>query len=268
MRPVADTYRACGRALHAGPIAVPLRGRPDPGRGATGMSAKDLSGRTDTLKAAKRAAATAALAFIEAGSIIGVGTGTTASAFIEALGEHAGPRPVAAVASSLETAHLLRACGIEVSPLPPSGRIPLYIDGADEVDGALRMLKGHGGAHTREKVLASAADVFVCIVDDSKPVEELTGRTVPVEYLPMARSFVAREIEKLGGRSEHRSGFVTDNGNELFDVHGLDLSEPGYLEGRLEDIPGVMCCGIFARRSADVLLVGRADGSVETRRAF
>jgi ribose 5-phosphate isomerase A len=233
-----------------------------------GMGSVDGVRLAAGVDAAKRAAAVAALSFIEAGSVIGVGTGTTASAFVDALAQHSGPRPVAAVASSLETAHLLRAAGIEVSPLPPSGRIPLYIDGADEVDEALRMLKGHGGAHTREKVLASAADVFVCIVDDSKPIEGLTGRTVPVEYLPMARAFVAREIEKLGGNSVHRPGFVTDNGNELFDVYGLDVSEPGYLEGRLEDIPGVVCCGIFARRAADVLIVGRADGSVETRRAF
>lgn len=235
---------------------------------AIGMSAKNLSGETSGINAAKRAAAQSALQFVEAGSVIGVGTGTTASAFIDALAAHTGPRPMAAVASSLETAHLLRAADIEVSPLPPSGRLPLYVDGADEVDGALRMLKGHGGAHTREKVLASAADLFVCIVDDTKLVEELTGYTIPVEYLPMARAFVAREIEKLGGRCAHRPGFVTDNGNELFDVYGLDASEPGYLEGRLEDIPGVVCCGIFARRAADVLLVGRADGSVETRRAF
>jgi ribose 5-phosphate isomerase A len=233
-----------------------------------GMSASDGARGSVGVDAAKHAAALAALGLIESGTVIGVGTGTTASAFIEALAQHTGARPVAAVASSLETAHLLRAAGIEVSPLPPSGRIPLYVDGADEVDGQFRMLKGHGGAHTREKVLASAADVFVCIVDDSKPIEGLTGRIVPVEYLPMARAFVAREIEKLGGNSVHRPGFVTDNGNELFDVYGLDVSEPGYLEGRIEDIPGVVCCGIFARRAADVLIVGRADGSVETRRAF
>ncbi len=232
------------------------------------MSPKDLSGRTSEAEAAKHAAASAALTYIEAGTVIGVGTGTTASAFIDALAAHTGARPVAVVASSLETAHLLRAVGIEVSPLPPSGRIPLYVDGADEVDRELRMLKGHGGAHTREKVLASAADLFVCIVDDTKPVEALTGYTVPVEYVPMARAFVAREIEKLGGRCAHRPGFVTDNGNELFDVYNLDLAEPGYLEGRLEDIPGVVCCGIFARRAADILIVGRPDGSVETRRAF
>jgi ribose 5-phosphate isomerase A len=128
------------------------------------------------------------------------------------------------------------------------------------------MIKGHGGAHTREKVLASAADTFVCIVDDSKPVAALVGHAVPVEYLPMARSFVSREIERLGGHPVGRPGFVTDNGNELLDVSGLDLSEPGYTEGRLEEIPGVVCCGIFARRAADVLLVGYADGAVEMRR--
>jgi ribose 5-phosphate isomerase A len=216
--------------------------------------------------AAKMAAARAALDFIGVGSVLGVGTGTTTGAFIEALEDWTGSRPVAAVASSLETAHLLRAAGIEVTPLPPSGHIPLYVDGADEVDGALRLVKGHGGAHAREKVLASAAGLFVCIVDETKVVPSFTARVVPVEYLPMARAFVAREIEEFGGRAVHRAGFVTDNGNEVFDVHDLDLSDPDYIESRLEDVPGVVCCGIFARRPADVLLVGHADGSVDTRR--
>lgn len=230
------------------------------------MSGLDVPETTMELAAAKMAAARAALEFVGGGSVIGVGTGTTAAAFIEALENSTGPRPVAAVASSLETAHLLRAAGIEVTTLPPSGHLPLYIDGADEVDTALRMVKGHGGAHTREKVLASAAAIFVCIVDETKQVPALTGHVVPVEYLPMARAFVAQEIEKLGGCAVHRPNFVTDNGNELFDVHDLDMADPAGLEDRLEDIPGVVCCGIFARRPADVLLVGHADGSVETVR--
>lgn len=230
------------------------------------MSAMTGPEREHDLASAKKAAARAALDYVGAGSVLGVGSGTTADAFIEALEEWTGPRPAAAVASSLETAHLLRAAGVEVTLLPPSGHIPLYVDGADEVDGALRLVKGHGGAHTREKVLASAASLFVCIVDETKVVPALTGKAVPVEYLPMARAFVAREIEKLGGCAVHRPGFVTDNGNDLFDVHDLDLIDPDYMESRLEDIPGVICCGIFARRPADVLIVGHADGTVETVR--
>jgi ribose 5-phosphate isomerase A len=230
------------------------------------MSATNGSTSGADVAAAKTAAAREALGYIEAGSVLGVGSGTTAAAFVHALEEWTGPRPVAAVASSLWTAHQLRAGGIDVTLLPPSGHIPLYIDGADAVDGAFRMVKGHGGAHTREKVLASAASTFVCIVDDTKVVDTLTGAVVPVEYLPMARPFVALEIEKIGGHAVHRPGFVTDNGNELFDVHDLDLTDPDYMESRLEDIPGVVCCGIFARRPADVVLVGHPDGSVDTIR--
>jgi ribose 5-phosphate isomerase A len=229
------------------------------------MDACEIQDAPDAYEAAKVAAATAALSYIKAGTVIGVGTGSTASAFIDALRDWTGPRPIAAVASSLQTAHQLRAAGIEVAPLPPSGRIPLYVDGADEVDAALRMLKGHGGAHTREKVLASAAEVFICIVDESKIVRQLDGHTVPVEYLPMSRAFVVRRIEALGGAAVQRPGFVTDNGNEVFDVSGLDLSDPTVIESSLEEIPGVVCCGLFARRAADLLVVGHLDGSVDTR---
>ena len=230
------------------------------------MCATTGAERDEAIAASKKAAARAALEYVGAGAVIGVGSGTTAAAFIEALEDWTGPRPVAAVASSLETAHMLRAAGIEVTLLPPSGHIPLYVDGADEVDGDLRLVKGHGGAHTREKVLASAAAQFICIVDETKVVPALTGRAVPVEYLPMARAFVAREIEQLGGCAVRRPGFVTDNGNEIFDVHDLDLIDPDYMESRLEDIPGVVCCGIFARRPADILIVGHPDGSAETVR--
>lgn len=214
---------------------------------------------------AKRAAAIAALRFVGSASPIGVGTGSTAEAFIEALASLEHP-PAAAVASSLGTAHLLRAAGIDVTPLPPSGRIAFYVDGADEVDPLLRMVKGSGGAHTREKVLADAADLFVCIVDDSKPVPVLVGRVVPVEVLPMARVYVARRLADMGGKVVQRPGFVTDNGNEVLDVHGLDLSDSSGLECRIECISGVVGCGIFAIRPADVLLVGHDDGSVEESR--
>jgi ribose 5-phosphate isomerase A len=228
------------------------------------MDVCEIHGEPDG-HAAKAAAAAVALRYIEAGTVIGVGSGTTANEFIEALRDWTGPRPMAAVASSLDTAHLLRAAGIEVSPLPPSGRLPLYVDGADQVDPALRMLKGHGGAHTREKILASAADMFVCIVDDSKVFPALGGHTVPVEYVPMSRAFVARQIAALGGDAVERPGFVTDNGNGILDVTGLDLSDASLMEITLEAVPGIVCCGIFARRPADVLLVGHADGSADTR---
>jgi ribose 5-phosphate isomerase A len=228
------------------------------------MSMKDVTGPTASAVAAKAAAARAALGYLTAGMVIGVGSGTTTAAFIDALREWDGPRPVAAIASSEETARLLGAIDIAVTPLPPSGHVQLYVDGADATDGELRLIKGHGGAHAREKVLASAAGLFVCMLDDTKPATTLVGQTVPVEYLPMARSFVAREVEKIGGRLVHREGFLTDNGNDISDVFELDLSDPGYMEGRLEEIPGVVACGIFARRAADVLLIGSADGSVRT----
>jgi ribose 5-phosphate isomerase A len=230
------------------------------------MSMKDGVKATASAAAAKAAAARAALQHVTTGMVIGVGSGTTAAAFIDALREWDGPRPVAAVASSEATARLLTAIGIDVTPLPPSGHVALYVDGADASDVDLRLVKGHGGAHAREKVLASAATTFVCIMDDTKPATSLMGQPVPVEYLPMARSFVAREIERIGGRLVHREGFTTDNGNDVSDVHDLDLSDPGYMEGRLEEIPGVVACGIFARRPADILLIGSADGSVRTLR--
>jgi ribose 5-phosphate isomerase A len=220
----------------------------------------------DPHAAAKRAAARAALRFVSKDALIGVGTGSTAAAFVEALASSA-DRPLSAVASSLSTAHLLSEAGIEVVPLPLDGRIALYVDGADVVDRRLRLLKGNGGAHAREKVLASAADLFVCIVDDSKPAETLGRHAVPVEVLPMARSYVTRRLVEIGGDVVQRPGFVTDNGNEVLDAHGLDLTDPGSLECRISCIAGVVACGIFALRPADVLLVGNEDGTVsETSR--
>ena len=210
---------------------------------------------------AMRAAAVRALDRVEPGSLLGVGTGTTVGQFIELLAA-SDRRPVAAVASSRRTAHLLLAAGIDVVPLPETGRVPLYIDGADEVDGALRLVKGGGGAHAREKVLACAADLFVCIVDDSKMVSSLGSGPVPVEVLPFARHWVARRLSEMGGRPVHRVDFVTDNGNELLDVHGLDLTDPCSVECAIACIPGVVACGIFALRPADVVCAGDADGAV------
>lgn len=218
----------------------------------------------DGAAAAKAAAARAAVAFVVPGSVIGVGTGTTTAAFVEALAR-SGRRPAAAVASSRATAHLLRESGIEVVPLPPSGRLPLYVDGADAVDPAFRLLKGGGGAQTREKVLATASDLFMCIVDDNKPVAALSSGVVCVEVLPMAAPFVECEIERMGGAARLRDGFETDNGNGVLDISGLDLTDPLALECALECLPGVVGCGVFARRPADVVLIGHADGSVDRR---
>ena len=209
---------------------------------------------------AMRAAALRALDHVEPDSLLGVGTGMTVGQFIEVLAA-SDRRPSAAVASSRRTAHLLLAAGIEVVPLPESGRVPLYIDGADEIDPLLRMIKGGGGAHGREKVLACAAELFVCIADDSKVVPTLGGRPVPVEVLPFARHWVARRLAELGGRAAYRADFVTDNGNELLDVSGLDLSDPRALECAIACIPGVVACGIFALRPADVAYVGDGSGA-------
>jgi ribose 5-phosphate isomerase A len=210
---------------------------------------------------AMRAAAAAALMRVEPGSLLGVGTGATVGHFIELLAA-SDRRPAAAVASSLRTAHLLLAAGIKVVPLPEPGRIALYVDGADEVDAGLRMIKGGGGAHAREKVLACAAESFVCIADETKVVEVLGARPVPLEVLPFARAWVTRRVAELGGHTVHRVGYVTDNGNELLDVHGLELADPCALECVLECIAGVVACGIFALRPADVVFVGLLGGGV------
>lgn len=208
------------------------------------------------------ASAGAALRFVDPALLLGVGTGATVNVFVELL-IASERRPASAVASSVRTAHLLRAAGIEVVLLPESGRIGLYIDGADELDAGLRLIKGGGGAHAREKVLASAADTFICIADASKVVGTLGDRPVPVEVLPFARNYAARQLRLLGARVVPRAGFVTDNGNEVLDAHGLDLSDPVAAETAVDCIAGVVACGIFARRSADVALIGRDDGTVD-----
>ncbi len=206
----------------------------------------------------KRAAALAVLDYIEDGMTLGVGTGSTVEHFINALPEHA-QRISAFVSSSVRSTEQLRACDIAVSELSAIGDIDLYVDGADEATQHLQLIKGGGGALTREKVLAGAARRFVCIADDSKLVDRLGEFPLPVEVIPMARSFVARQAVRLGGQPVWREGFITDNGNEILDVRNLDITDPGRLETEFNQIPGVVTVGLFAHRGADVLLIGASD---------
>jgi len=213
-----------------------------------------------TLDDMKRASASAALEYVPIGATIGVGTGSTAEFFIEELAARPG-LIAAAVASSEASAAALRAAGIRLlDPAAAPHPLPLYVDGADEVDPQLRLIKGGGGAHTREKVLATAAELFVCIVDESKLVGRLGRVAVPLEVVPWAAAFVARRLTAMGASVSERPGFVTDNGNAVLDATGLELSDPEGLELELDAIPGVVECGIFARRRADIVLVGTAEG--------
>ncbi|MFN4291442.1 MAG: ribose-5-phosphate isomerase RpiA [Permianibacter sp.] len=208
--------------------------------------------------ALKRRAAEAALAFVEENSILGVGTGSTVNCFIDLIGE----RKLAlkgAVSSSKATEARLRAIGVEVLDLNSAGPIPLYVDGADETDAKRNLIKGGGAALTREKIVAQAAEQFVCIVDQSKLVPQLGKFPLPVEVIPMARSLVARELVKLGGDPVWREGVVTDNGNVILDVWHLDIVDPKALEQAINNIPGVVCNGLFALRPADVVLIARED---------
>jgi ribose 5-phosphate isomerase A len=210
----------------------------------------------------KQAAAKAAIAHIGGDGVIGVGTGSTANCFIAELGKirH---RIDAAVASSEATAKRLKDAGIRVLDLNAVDELPVYVDGADEVTRHLAMIKGGGGALTREKIVAAVARKFVCIADGSKLVDVLGKFPLPVEVIPLARSYVARELRKLGGYPEWRQNFVTDNGNVILDVRGLSIVNPVELEGTLNQITGVVTNGLFARRGADVLLLGGERG-VET----
>ena len=194
-----------------------------------------------------------------AGSIIGVGTGSTANCFIDALAPLK-DRFRGAVASSEATRKRLEGHGIPVLDLNDVKDIPIYVDGADEIDGGLNMIKGGGGALTREKIVAAVARTFVCICDASKRVEVMGRFPLPVEVIPMARAHVARELAKLGGTPVLREGFVTDNGNVILDVRGLAITDPKGLEARINQITGVVTNGLFAVRPADVLLLGGADG--------
>jgi ribose 5-phosphate isomerase A len=209
--------------------------------------------------ALKKLCAEAALAFVEDDMTVGVGTGSTVNHFIAALASRRA-RIEAAVSSSEASAKRLREAGIPVVDLNATGGCDVYVDGADEVTQALDMIKGGGGALTREKIVAAASRTFVCIADASKLVAVLGTFPLPVEVIPMARSFVAREIVKLGGRPVLRDGVVTDNGNVILDVHDLRITEPVALESSLNQLPGVVTNGIFARRPADILLLGTEQG--------
>ena len=208
---------------------------------------------------AKRRAATAALDYVTDDMIVGVGTGSTVNHFIDALGSMAA-RIEGAVASSQASAERLRKRAIPVLELNDTGGLRLYVDGADEFTRHRTLIKGGGGALTREKVVAAASERFVCIVDAGKRVDWLGGFPLPVEVIPMARSFVARQLTRLGGRPELRQGFETDNGNVILDVHNLEIMQPLDLERRINDIPGVVCNGLFAQRPADEILIAGPEG--------
>jgi ribose 5-phosphate isomerase A len=207
----------------------------------------------------KQMVAVAALQFIEPDTIIGVGTGSTAECFIAELAKikH---KIEAAVASSHQTAQRLKAAGISVIDLNAAAEVSVYVDGADEVTPYRELLKGGGGALTREKIVAACAKKFVCIVDESKQVTRLGTFPVAVEVIPMARSYVGRECVKLGGDPVYREGFITDNGNIILDVHNLSITSPIAMEEALNNIAGVVANGIFARRVADVVLVAGEKG--------
>lgn len=207
--------------------------------------------------------ARAALKYVEDGMLLGVGTGSTVNAFIDELAA-SGRHLEGAVSSSEATTERLKAIGVKVMDLNHCGDLELYIDGADEVDAHKRLIKGGGGALTREKIIAGASRRFVCIVDQSKCVAILGEFPLPVEVIPMARAFVSRKLTGLGGRPELREDFVTDNGNLILDVRHLDLVDPVKTERAINQLPGVVTCGLFAQRAADVVLVASEQG-VETR---
>jgi ribose 5-phosphate isomerase A len=213
----------------------------------------------------KRAVALAALRFVQPGRVLGVGTGSTVDLFIDALAA-ARPGVKQAVSSSERSTARLKAIGIDVLDLNDVDDLPVYVDGADEIDAGFHMIKGGGAALTREKIIAAVAKSFVCIADASKRVEVLGRFPLPVEVVPMARAHVARELAKLGGRPAWREGVVTDNGNVILDVHGLSIADPVATEARIDQIVGVVTNGLFAARGADVLLLGAEDGVRELRR--
>lgn len=207
----------------------------------------------------KQAVAKAALEYVEVGALVGVGTGSTANCFIDALAtvKH---KIEGTVASSVATAQRLKGHGIPVFELNDVVELAVYVDGADEANRYLHLIKGGGGALTREKIVAAASKKFVCVADQSKLVDMLGKFPLPIEVIPMARSFVARQIVKLGGKPLLRENFTTDNGNLILDVHNLQIMEPAKLEAALDHIPGVVTNGLFAMRPADVLLLGTQQG--------
>ena len=223
-----------------------------------GFAAIERNTMTMSQDELKQAVSRAAIEYVPQG-IIGVGTGSTANFFIDELAKIKG-RIDAAVASSEATANRLRAHGIQVVDLNSVDGMEVYVDGADEITRHMHMIKGGGGALTREKIVAACANKFICLADASKLVNVLGAFPLPVEVIPMARSYVARELVKLGGQPQLREGFTTDNGNVILDVHGLNIMNPVELESQINQIVGVVTNGLFARRPADVLLLGTVDG--------
>jgi ribose 5-phosphate isomerase A len=212
----------------------------------------------------KRKAAEAALPYIKDIAILGVGTGSTVNHFIDCLADFDLTKDIkGAVSSSIATTERLKKIGIPVMELSESGNLDVYVDGADETNALKQLIKGGGGALTREKIIAGASKKFVCIVDESKTVKVLGKFPLPIEVIPMARSYVAREIVKLGGQPIWRENYKTDNGCEILDVHNMEIAEPLALERLVNNIPGVVTVGIFGLRPADVVLVAKASG-VET----
>ncbi|HZJ81709.1 MAG TPA: ribose-5-phosphate isomerase RpiA [Guyparkeria sp.] len=209
----------------------------------------------------KKLAAAAAIEYVQTGSVVGVGTGSTVNYFIDELAKIKN-RIEGAVSSSEVSTQRLRDHGIEVFDLNSVDSVPVYIDGADESNENLQLIKGGGGALTREKIIAHLADKFVCIADESKLVGVLGDFPLPIEVIPMARSMVARELVKRGGQPVYRDGFVTDNGNQILDVHNLRIMEPAKLEAELNDLPGIVTVGLFALRPADVLILGTTEGDI------
>ncbi|MGR5418992.1 ribose-5-phosphate isomerase RpiA [Vibrio diabolicus] len=208
----------------------------------------------------KKAAGWAALKYVEKGSIVGVGTGSTVNHFIDALGTIKDDIK-GAVSSSVASTERLKELGIEVYECNDIMKLDVYVDGADEINPAREMIKGGGAALTREKIVAAISDKFVCIVDGTKAVDVLGQFPLPVEVIPMARSYVARELVKLGGDPAYREGVVTDNGNVILDVHNMQITNPKEMEDKINGIAGVVTVGLFAHRGADVVITGTPEGA-------
>ncbi|MBE3721957.1 ribose-5-phosphate isomerase RpiA [Vibrio parahaemolyticus] len=208
----------------------------------------------------KKAAGWAALKYVEKGSIVGVGTGSTVNHFIDALGTIKDDIK-GAVSSSVASTERLKELGIEVFECNDVIKLDVYVDGADEINPAREMIKGGGAALTREKIVAAISEKFVCIVDDTKAVDVLGQFPLPVEVIPMARSYVARELVKLGGDPAYREGVVTDNGNIILDVHNMQITNPKEMEDKINGIAGVVTVGLFAHRGADVVITGTQEGA-------
>lgn len=208
----------------------------------------------------KKIAAEAALEYVKPGSIIGVGTGSTVNYFIDLIGEKMPGDIEAAVSSSEASTERMRQWGIRVIDLNDSRRLSIYVDGADESNHELHLIKGGGGALTREKIVAAASDQFICIADESKLVDTLGKFPLPVEVIPMARNLVAQALIKLGGSPKWRENFITDNGNIILDIHGMSINNAPQLENQINQITGVVSVGLFAHRPADVLILGGDEG--------